>query len=510
MVKRIKIFDTTLRDGEQSPGVNLNLQEKLEIARQLERMRIDVIEAGFPITSRGDFEAVKNIGREVKEPVITALARAEKKDIDVAWDALKGAAKPQIHIVIATSPIHMKYKLQKSPEEVLEKAVRMVEYAGQYTDLIEFSAEDASRSEPEFLARVFKETIAAGATTINLPDTVGYTTPDEFYELVTYLRQEVPELDEVVFSVHCHNDLGLAVANSLAAVKAGATQVEGAINGIGERAGNTAIEEIVMALETRKDTYDFQTGINTREIYKTSRLVSSLTGMRVQANKAIVGSNAFAHESGIHQDGVIKERTTYEIMDPQMIGLSENRLVLGKHSGRSGLREKLKELGYSLNQEELNRAYDRLKDLTDKKKEVTERDQRVEEVFALEFLQVSSGNQMQPTATLGLRINGGILKKEASCGSGPIDAIYNTIERITGLDLTLKNYSINAVTSGRDALGEVMVKVEWNERLYVGRGFSTDIIEASAKAYLNALNKIVFDDPKLLKSFTALDHQDIG
>lgn len=506
MKKRVKIFDTTLRDGEQSPGVNLNLQEKLEIARQLGRLQVDVIEAGFPITSRGDFVAVREVANEVRGPVITALARTNREDIDAAWEAVKGAEKPQIHVFIATSPIHMQYKLQKEPAQVLQDAVEMVSYARKYCPLVEFSAEDGSRSHPEFLASVFSGVIEAGATTINLPDTVGYSTPEEFSRLIQYLFTAVPALAQITFSVHCHNDLGLAVANSLAALDCGATQIEGAINGIGERAGNTALEEVIMALTTRKDLYDYSLGVKTQEIYRTSRLVSSLTGMNIQANKAIVGANAFAHEAGIHQDGVIKERTTYEIMDPAVIGLNKNRLVLGKHSGRSGLKNRLQELGYYLEGEELDRAYRRLKELSDKKKVISDRDleaivedeqKRVEEVFTLEFLQVSSGNKIQPTATLGLQVFNDVLQKEASFGSGPVDAVYNTIERMTGIHLTLKEYSIHAVTSGKDALGEVMVRVEYQDKIFLGRGFSTDVIEASARAYIHALNKVIYDEPSL-------------
>jgi len=495
----VKIFDTTLRDGEQSPGVSLTPEEKLEIARQLARMKVDIIEAGFPITSPGDFQAVKLIAEKVKGPVIAALARAQKLDIDRAWEAVKGAERPRIHTFIATSEVHMKYKLRKTPEEVLRSAVEAVRYAARYTPDVEFSAEDATRSDPEFLYRVFAAVIEAGATTVNIPDTVGYTTPGEFYQLITGIRANVPGIETVALSVHCHNDLGLAVANSLAAIEAGVSQVEGTINGIGERAGNTALEELIMALLTRRSHYRRQVNIVTEQIYRTSRLVSSLTGMPVQPNKAIVGANAFAHEAGIHQDGVLKERSTYEIMRPESIGLPSNRLVLGKHSGRHAFRDHLERLGLHLEEEELNRVFARFKDLADKKKEVTDQDIEalvqdevftVPETYRLESFHVLSGNATVPTATVRL-LHGDQVIQEAATGDGAVDAVFKAMDRATGLTLRLAEYSLKAVTSGKDALGEVILRVERDGQYHAGRGVSTDVIEASARAYLNAINRVL-------------------
>lgn len=493
-MRRIRIFDTTLRDGEQSPGVALMTEEKLEIARQLARLQVDIIEAGFPITSPGDFAAVKRIAEEVRGPVIAGLARASKGDIDRAWEAVCAAERPRIHTFIATSDVHMKYKLRKEPREVKEAAVGAVRYARSLCSDVEFSAEDATRSTPEFLAEIFRAVAEAGATTINVPDTVGYTTPQEFYQLITFLRERVPG---VIWSVHCHNDLGLAVANSLAAIEAGADQVECTVNGIGERAGNTALEELVMALATRRDRYGVTSAIATPQIYRASRLISALTGMPVQPNKAIVGANAFAHESGIHQDGVLKERTTYEIMKAEDIGLSSNKLVLGKHSGRHAFRERLGELGFDLSQEDVEKAFRRFKELADKKKEVSDADIRalvedelatVAEILTLDYLHVSSGNQAVPTATVKIRREG-VLIQEAACGDGPVDAVYRAIDRASGANATLQDYSLKAVTGGQDALGEVTVRIEGAGKTFVGRGLSTDIIEASARAYVNALNK---------------------
>lgn len=501
--RRIYIFDTTLRDGEQSPGVSLNVQEKLEIARQLAKLKVDVIEAGFPIASPGDFEAVKAIAQEIEGPVIAALARINEKDIDRAWEAVKYAARPRIHVFIATSDIHMKHKLRMTREEVLAAIRWGVSYAKQYCQDIEFSPEDASRSDLDFLCQALSVAIEAGATVINIPDTVGYATPPEFGRLIAQIRQKVPniDIDRVTISVHCHNDLGLAVANSLAAIENGATQVECAVNGIGERAGNTALEEIVMALFTRYDYYGCKTGIVTEEIYRTSRLVSSLTGMPVQYNKAIVGKNAFAHESGIHQDGVLKERTTYEIMNPALIGLVQSNIVLGKHSGRHALRTRLAELGYNLTEAELDKAFQRFKELADRKKQITDRDleaivehevKHVPEKYALEYLHISTGTRVVPTATVALRIGEEVLE-EAACGEGPVDAAFKAIDKITRIPVGLKSYSLNAVTGGKDAVGEVTVKVEYEERIFIGRGISTDILEASARAYLNAINKLVYE-----------------
>ncbi|MEW6524741.1 MAG: 2-isopropylmalate synthase [Bacillota bacterium] len=491
------MFDTTLRDGEQSPGVSLSVPEKLEIARLLARMNVDVIEAGFPITSRGDFEAVSTIAREIKGPVITALARTTAADIDAAWEAVKGAERPRIHTFISTSDVHMRHMLRRTPAEVLAMAVEGVRRARCYTSDVEFSAQDATRSDPAFLYQVFTAAIEAGATTINVPDTVGYTTPGEFYRLIRGVFENVPNIDRAVVSVHCHNDLGLAVANSLAAVEAGARQVECAVNGIGERAGNTALEEVVMAVKTRGDYLGVRTAIVTNYIYRVSRLVSSLTGIRVQANKAVVGANAFAHESGIHQDGVLKERTTYEIMQPQDIGLSGGRLVLGKHSGRHAFREHLLAAGYQLNDDELSRAFARFKELADRKKELTDQDieAMVEEeifpapeVFRFEDFQVTSGNRAMSTATV--RLSGpGREVSEAAVGEGPVDALYRAIDRAVGTSHRLLDYSLRAVTGGKDALGEVTVRVQDGAGVHTGRGVSPDILEASARAYLAAVNK---------------------
>ncbi len=501
MSNKIYVFDTTLRDGEQSPGVSLNVHEKLEIARQLQKLNVDIIEAGFPISSHGDFEAVSAIAKEIKGPVITALARINKKDIDRAWEAVKAAESSRIHTFIATSEIHMKYKLRMTREQVLEKIKEGVSYAKKYTDDIEFSPEDGSRSELDFICKAVETAIAAGATTINIPDTVGYSTPDEFGKFIKDIRANVSNINKAIISVHCHNDLGLAVANSLSAFQNGARQVECAVNGIGERAGNTALEEIVMNINTRKDFYDFYTDINTEEIYRTSRLVQNLTGMSIQPNKAIVGKNAFAHESGIHQDGVLKERTTYEIMNPDMIGLVQNNLVLGKHSGRHAFKKRLEDLGFNLKDSDLAKAFARFKDLADKKKEVSDKDLEaivedeiniIPEKFVLEHLQISSGNRITPTATIGIKIDEE-LKEEAACGDGSIDAVFKAVEKVTNVKITLQQFYINAVTGGKDAIGEVTVKINYNDDIYTGRGISTDVIEASAKAYVSAINKLYFD-----------------
>ncbi|MGB9866473.1 MAG: 2-isopropylmalate synthase [Bacillota bacterium] len=497
----VKFFDTTLRDGEQTPGVNLSAREKLEIARQLARLRVDVIEAGFPITSPGDFEAVRQIAGKVKGPVIAALARANKLDIERAWEAVKPAEKPRIHTFIATSPIHMQYKLKKTPDEVLKAAYEAVAYAKQLCEDVEFSAEDATRSDPDFLCQVFKAAIEAGATVINVPDTVGYTTPGEFRQLLRYIKEHTPGIEKVTLSVHCHNDLGLAVANSLVAVEEGVTQIECTINGIGERAGNTSLEEVAMALYVRKDQYNKVFQLDTTQIYKTSKLVSALTGIYVQPNKAVVGANAFAHQSGIHQDGVLKERTTYEIMNPQTIGLPSNRIVLGKVSGRHAFREKLKEMGYEPTEEELEKLFQEFKQLCDRKKEVTDDDlqallenqlKSVPEELKLEYFHVASGNNTIPTATIRISQAGKVVQ-EAASGDGPVDALFNAIDRATGFKCHLVEYSLKAVTSGKDALGEVTLRLEFQDRVYVGRGISTDVIEASVKAYMNALNRLLVD-----------------
>lgn len=497
MTRRIRMLDTTLRDGEQTPGVSLNLEEKLAIAKQLELLGVDTIEAGFAITSKGDFEAVKAVADNITKCTVTSLARAVEKDIDTAWEAVKGARKPGIHTFIATSDIHMKYKLRMSEEQVLEKTRTMVERAKSYTDYVEFSAEDASRSRREFLYKVYETAIEAGAVMLNVPDTVGYTTPEEFGKLIKDIKENVKDIEKVGISVHCHNDLGLAVANSLSAIQNGAELVECTINGLGERAGNAALEEIIMAMETRKDFFGFSHGINTTLISKTSNLVSTLTGVNVQPNKAIVGKNAFAHESGIHQHGILAEKTTYEIMTPESIGLKHNDMVLGKHSGRHAFEEKLKEMGYELSKEDLNDAFVKFKDLADKKKQVLSEDIeailldkmfRVEEFFQLESFQINSGNRMISTATMKLR-KGDAFITEAATGDGPVDASLNAIERCMDFPMVLEDYKIKAVTGGKDAMGEVNVMVRKDDHRFAGHGVSTDIIEASIKAYLNAANR---------------------
>jgi len=500
MKESIIIFDTTLRDGEQSPGASLNINEKLEIALALAQLRVDVIEAGFPVSSPGEFEAVSLISRKVSGPVIAALARVVKKDIEQAGLAVKKARHSRIHTFIATSPIQMKYKLRMNPEEVVEKTAWAVKYARRFTDDVEFSPEDATRSNKDFLCRVIDRAIKAGATVINIPDTVGYITPEEFAILIKEIKNRVSNINKAVISVHCHNDLGLAVANSLAAVKAGARQVECTINGIGERAGNASLEEIVMAIKTRKDFFKESVHIKTDEIYRTSRLVSTLTGIPVQPNKAIVGANAFAHEAGIHQDGVLKKRTTYEIISPRSIGLKEGRIVLGKHSGRHAFKRKLLELGCRLKGIEFEKAFVQFKNLADKKKEIFDEDiealveehiKATPQVFSLEYIQVATGNKTIPTATVRINKKGTILQ-EASCGDGPVDAAYKAIDKITKIPVMLVDYSLKAVTKGKDALGEVNVKIEDKKgRTVTGRGVSTDIIEASALAYVNAINRLV-------------------
>ncbi len=500
MSKKIIIFDTTLRDGEQSPGASMNLREKVAIAKQLEKLGVDVIEAGFAAASPGDLESIREVSKQLEKPVIASLARAVKKDIEAAAEALKDAKRKRIHTFIATSPIHVEKKLGMTYEGVIEAAVEAVKYARNFTDDIEFSAEDATRSDWDYLCEIFEKTIDAGATTINIPDTVGYTTPQEYYELIKYLMNKIPNIDKAVVSVHCHNDLGMATANSLSAILAGATQVECTINGIGERAGNAAMEEIVMAIKVRSDFYKgYYTDINTKEIYPASRLVSKLTGLKVQRNKAIVGMNAFAHEAGIHQDGVIKEKSTYEIMKPEDVGIDTSTLVLGKHSGRHGLEERLKELGYNLSKEQIDEIFEAFKKLADKKKEIFDEDIRAivedkykltPQVYELISLQVVAGNAASPTATIKLVKNGEEFE-DAAMGDGPVDAVFKALERITYIRGKLKSYDIQALTEGKDAIGEVVVKVYFSEinDTIIGRGVSTDIIEASAKAYLDAINK---------------------
>ena len=498
MPVRIKVFDTTLRDGEQTPGVNLNIQEKLEIAKRLAAMGVDIIEAGFAIASPGDFPAVKTIAENIKGVRIASLSRALEKDIDRAWEALQNAENPRIHTFIATSDIHMKYKLRMTEDEVLERVAAMVAYAKRYCSDVEFSAEDASRTRVEFLYRVVDTAIKAGATVINIPDTVGYATPEEFGKLIRDIRNNVPDIDKVDISVHCHNDLGLAVANTLAAVINGATQVECTVNGLGERAGNAAMEELIMGLSTRKDYYgDITHGIDTTKIYSTSRLVSGLTGLDVQPNKAIVGANAFAHESGIHQHGVLAEKSTYEIMTPESIGLKQNTMVLGKLSGRHAFEERLKELGYNLSPEEIQRAFNDFKALADRKKTITDQDiealvrektSGIQEYFELDSFQISSGNKVVSTSMVSLKRNGTVIT-EAATGDGPIDAAFRAMERAAGFNMELVDYNLKAVTEGKDALGEVTVRAKKDGKTLVGRGVSTDIMEASIKAYLNVINR---------------------
>jgi 2-isopropylmalate synthase len=514
-VDRILIFDTTLRDGEQSPGAALNGDEKLAIARQLARLGVDIIEAGFPFSSPGDFEAVQRIAEIVGTeggPIICGLARATRQDIQAAADALKSAVHSRIHLFLATSDIHLEHKLKMTRPEVLAKAEEMVAFAKTFMDDIEFSPEDAGRSDPDFLYAVLERAIAAGATTVNIPDTVGYMTPSEFGALIRGIKENVPNIDQAVISVHGHNDLGLAVANFLEAVKNGARQLECTINGIGERAGNAALEELVMAMHVRRQYFNPFVGrpvesevpltnIDTRQIFRTSRLVSSLTSMLVQPNKAIVGANAFAHESGIHQDGVLKNRLTYEIMDAQSIGLNENQIVLGKLSGRNAFRSRLKELGFELSEQDLNKAFVRFKDLADKKKELTDRDLEAivqDETqsqsgigFVLERVQVSCGDHECPTATVTIRTPDGRELTDAAVGTGPVDAVYRAINRLAEVPNQLIEFSVQSVTAGIDAIGEVTIRLQHEGRIYSGHSANTDIIVASAQAYLNALNRLV-------------------
>jgi len=493
---KVIVFDTTLRDGEQSPGASLNIKEKIEIARQLVKLGVDVIEAGFPISSKGDFDAVKTIAKEVKGVQVCGLARAGQKDIDACWNAVKYCEKPRIHTFIATSDIHLKSKLKKSRPEVLKMAAEAVKYARKFTSNVEFSAEDAFRSDPNYLISVVRAVVDAGAKTVNIPDTVGYAMPEEFGALIKKIVQSVS--DDVVISVHCHNDLGLGVANSLSALKNGARQVECTINGIGERAGNASLEEIIMSLVTRSKYYKISSNIKTKEIYKTSRLVSNLTGIIVQPNKAIIGANAFAHEAGIHQDGVIKSPLTYEIMTPESVGVPSNKLVLGKHSGRHAFDERLKQLGYKVTPGELEELFTSFKDLADRKKNVYDEDiaslvenklANVQETFVLDYLNTSSGTGIIPTATVRIKKSGRVLQ-DSACGDGPVDAAYKAIDKVCGIKAKLTDYSLRAVSGGKDAQGEVSIKLEHNGYVVTGRGLSTDIIEASARAYLNALNRV--------------------
>lgn len=500
-MRKINFFDTTLRDGEQSAGVNLNFEEKFEIARQLERLNVDIIEAGFPASSPGDFRSVKAISEAVRGCSVTGLSRSIQSDIDTTWEALKGGIEPRLHVFIATSPIHMKYKLKKTPEQVIETAVESVRYAAKFFPHIQWSAEDACRSDLDFLVRIIERVIDAGASVINIPDTVGYITPHEIGHIFSYLKANVKNIDRAILSTHCHDDLGMAVANSLSAIEHGASQVECTINGIGERAGNAALEEIAVALKIRSDYYNAESHLKLNEIKRTSLLVSKLTGMVVPNNKAIVGNNAFAHESGIHQDGVLKEKTTYEIITPELVGVSSNRMVLGKHSGRHAFKDKVKELGFTVNDEELNRLFVAFKELADKKKEITEddifsilTDEKVAAAVAyytVEQLQVNYGTNNIPTATITMTTPEGEELQEAATGSGSVEAIYNTLERMIASPVKLLDYRIQSVSGGRDALAEVYVKINFQEAETNGRGTAHDVLEASAKAYINAVNRVL-------------------
>jgi 2-isopropylmalate synthase len=508
-----RIFDTTLRDGEQSPGASLNLKEKLEIARALEQLGVDIIEAGFPITSQGDFESVTAIAAEITGCTIAGLARCTEKDVRRAGEAVKHAKRGRVHVFCATSKIHREFKLKKAKEEIIRMTRENVQLARSYVEDVEFSPEDSSRTELDYLAEVVHAAIEAGATTINCPDTVGFATPQEHERMFAYLIKHVPGADKVIFSAHCHNDLGLAVANSLAAIAGGARQVECTINGIGERAGNASLEEIVMALKTRHDTFPYATRINTKKLVPTSRLVSTLTGLHVQRNKAIVGENAFAHESGIHQDGMLKHKSTYEIMVPADVGWAQSRNVLGKHSGRHAYKTRLEELGYRLTEDELNKAFEKFKTLCDKKKEIYDEDleaiveeqlENVEQIFKLKSVQVVAGTSGMPTATVSLLDSNGEEITDAAIGDGPIDAMFAVIQRITHISAELVNYEVRSVTEGKDAQGEATVELVHSERKIRGRGVSTDILEASAKAYLAAINRIRTINAKTVSQATPM------
>ena len=500
-MKQLKIFDTTLRDGEQAPGCSMVSAEKVEIALALERMGVDVIEAGFPIASPGDLEGVRAVAKAVTKSTVAALARAVRQDIDAAWQGVREAVSPLIHIFLATSPIHMEYKLKMSPQQVLDTISEQVRYAKSFCEAVEFSAEDAMRSEPAFLARALQAAIEAGATVVNVPDTVGYATPREMMEMIHYLKANVRDIDKAELSVHCHNDLGMGVSNSLASVMAGATQVEGTINGIGERAGNAALEEVIMAIHTRKDQYPVTLGINTQQIYATSRLVYNVLGMVAPINKAIVGSNAFAHEAGIHQHGVMANRATYEIMTPQSVGLVQNKMVLGKHSGRHAVESRLSQLGYTLSPEDLAALFQRFKDLADKKKSVNDWDLTAlvshhvmpdSGTYALDRFTVNSGNYVSSNAVVRLK-RGEEVFEEVCLGDGPIDAAFNAVDKIIDIqeDHYLDDYAIHTVSEGKDAQGEAVVRIKCGSRSVVGRGLSTDVIEASILAYINGMNKLV-------------------
>jgi 2-isopropylmalate synthase len=498
--EKVFLFDSTLRDGEQTPGARLNHEEKLEVARQLARLNVDVIEAGFPVSSPGELKAVQAIAKQVKGPVICALARVVQEDIDAAWEAIKDAERPRLHVFLAASNIHMQHKLKKDPNVLLEEGVEAVKYACRFTQDVEYSPEDATRADEEYLYRLLEAVIKAGATVINIPDTVGYAVPEEFGALIKRLRENVTGMDKVVLSVHCHNDLGLAVANSLEAIKNGARQIECNINGIGERAGNAALEEIAVALRIRNNHLPYYTDLNFSEIYRTSRLVSKLTRISIPVNKAVVGLNAFAHSSGIHQDGVLKNKETYEIIDAELIGGKAAQMCLTARSGRHAVLDQLKKLGFALDNQELEKIYEHYVTLADKKKEVYPEDLEAlvldhlsftEPRYRLDYLQTVSGSKSIPAAIIRLKKDDDTTIEEVAVGSGPIDAAYNAINKITGLSIGLENYRINAVTQGRDALGEVQVRMSYQDRTITGRGTSTDIIEASVKAYLNGLNKLL-------------------
>ena len=497
---RVIIFDTTLRDGEQAAGASLSARDKLEIAKQLEKLGVDAIEAGFPISSPSDFEAVQLIAREIKGSTVCALAHANAEAVDSAWEAIKGAKQPRIHVFLSASDIHLLYQLKKTREEILQISRDMVARAKGYTDDVEFSPMDASRTEPAYIYKILEAVIKAGATTLNIPDTVGYAIPQELGDLIEGIFNNVPNIDKAVVSVHCHNDLGLAVANSLEAIRRGARQVECTINGIGERAGNASLEELVMALKTRSDFFHLTTNIDTTQIYKTSRLVSELTGFAVQPNKAIIGANAFRHQSGIHQDGVIKKAITYEIMDPRSVGIPASSLVLGKLSGRHAFGERLAELGYILDEESFKHTFRAFKELADKKREVTDRDiesliaeelRTVSEVYHLDHVEVSCGNHNIPTATVRLIGPDGRAVADADLGTGPVDAVYKAINRIVKVPNKLTEFTVKSVTEGIDAIGEVLIRIESDGVTYTGRGAAMDIIVASAKAYMNALNRLL-------------------
>ncbi len=508
MSEKVLIFDTTLRDGEQSPGATMNQHEKLQLARQLEKLGVDIIEAGFPASSEGDRESVGRISRELKKSRVVGLARSVAEDIYTAWRAVEKGANPGIHTFLATSDIHLQHKLRMSREEVLDRARQAVKLARSLSDWVEFSCEDATRSDPDYLCQVIQVAVDEGAGTINIPDTVGYSHPEEIFALVSKVKSTVKNIDNVIISVHCHNDLGLGVANSLAGIRAGARQVECTINGIGERAGNAALEEIAMFLKTRKNVLDVHTDIVTEQIFHTSRLVTSITGMSVQPNKAIVGANAFAHESGIHQDGVIKERTTYEIIDPASVGIAKSTLILGKHSGRHAFKERIKTLGYDLTEEETNKTFTRFKDLADRKKTIFDEDieaiiaeevLRTTETYKLLSLTVMSGSDVVPTATVRMLVEGTEFHG-AELGNGPVDATYNAILKLTGRRPTLKRFAISAITGGTDALGEVTIRLEEDGAISTGKGAHEDILVAAAKAMVNALNRLDYLSKRQLRA----------